>query len=230
MAGTPDIEVVVCDVLGTMVDEPGGLRAAVHEAVPDADDASADRLLAVWHEHVAYEQERVKEGRRAYAGTDVIDREAAHRVADRAAVTDPSAVERLATAGRRLPPWGDSQSGLARIARHFPVLGLSNAARAVLPRLNQFAGLRWHQALSAEDARAYKPAPEVYRLALEAAGCPPDRVLMVAAHAWDLRGAQAAGMRTAYVQRPVGDPPAPGDTFELRTHGLEELATALTAG
>jgi 2-haloacid dehalogenase len=27
---------------------------------------------------------------------------------------------------------------------------------------------------------------------------------MVAAHAWDLRGAQAAGMSTAYVERPVG--------------------------
>ncbi|MEU3194670.1 haloacid dehalogenase type II [Streptomyces sp. NPDC006992] len=230
MAETPDIEVVVFDVLGTMVDEPGGLRAAVREAVPDADDASADRLLAVWHEHVAHEQERVREGRRAYAGTDVIDREAAHRVADRAGVTDPAAVERLATAGRRLPPWEDSQTGLARIARHFPVLGLSNAGRAVLPRLNQYAGLRWHQALSAEDARAYKPAPEVYLLALDAAGCPAERVLMVAAHAWDLRGAQAAGMRTAYVRRPVGDPPAPGDTFDLQTDGLEELAAALTTG
>ena len=30
------------------------------------------------------------------------------------------------------------------------------------------------------------------------------RLLMVAAHAWDLRGAQAVGMRTAYVERPVG--------------------------
>ncbi|WP_035697469.1 HAD-IA family hydrolase, partial [Glycomyces tenuis] len=72
-------------------------------------------------------------------------------------------------------------------------------------------------------------APEVYRLAVDTAGCPPERVLMVAAHAWDLRGAQAGGMRTAYVERPVGDPPKRTDVFDRRFSGLDELATALTA-
>ena len=52
---------------------------------------------------------------------------------------------------------------------------------------------------------------------------------MVAAHAWDLRGAQAVGMRAAYVQRPVGDPPTGADAFEGWFGGLDELATALTA-
>jgi 2-haloacid dehalogenase len=97
-------------------------------------------------------------------------------------------------------------------------------------RLNAFAGLRWHQALSCELAKAYKPAPEVYRLALDAAGCAPERVLMVAAHAWDLRGAQAVGMRTAYISRPVGDPPKETDTFDARFNGLEALADALVVG
>jgi 2-haloacid dehalogenase len=107
------------------------------------------------------------------------------------------------------------------------VVGLSNASRAALLRLDAHAGLRWHQALSAESARAYKPAPEVYRLALDAAGCPPEKVLMVAAHAWDLRGAQAAGLRAAYVRRPVGDPPVASDTFDGHFDGLAELAAAL---
>lgn len=228
MADAPDIEAVVFDVLGTMVDEPGGLRAAIREAVPASDEASVEQLLTVWQQHVAHEQQRIAEQRRAYADTGVIDREAAARVADDAGLTDPAAIERLATAGRRLEPWDDSHAGLARLARRFPVLGLSNASRASLLRLNAYAGLRWHQALSAEEARAYKPAPEVYRLALDAAGCAPERVLLVAAHAWDLRGAQAVGMRTAYVRRPGGDPPTSTDTFTWRADGLEELATALT--
>ncbi|MGY0019038.1 haloacid dehalogenase type II [Streptomyces sp. YJ-C3] len=228
MSGTGDIEAVVFDVLGTMVDEPGGLLAAVREAVPDADAASVDSLLTVWQEHVEHEQRRIEDGGRAYANSEVIDREAARRVAGRAGLTDPVAVERLATASRRLDPWADSVDALARLARSLPVLGLSNAGRVTLLRLDAHAGLRWHLALSAEDARAYKPAPEVYRLALDAAGCPPERVLMVAAHAWDLRGAQAVGMRTAYVERPVGDPPGASDTFDLRVGGLDELVTALT--
>ncbi|GGV28595.1 haloacid dehalogenase [Streptomyces longisporoflavus] len=227
------IEAVVFDVLGTMVDESGGLRAAVVEAVSASgetpDGATVDRLLTAWRDHVEGEQRRMGEGSRAYANSEVIDREAAERVAAHAGLTDPAAVTRLARAAERLTPWEDSVAGLARLAGAFPVLGLSHASRKALLRLNAHAGLRWHQALSAEDARAYKPAPEVYRLAIDATGCPPERVLMVAAHAWDLRGARAAGMRTAYVRRPVGDPPRSTDRFDWRAQSLDELAAGLAA-
>ncbi|MBB4931712.1 2-haloacid dehalogenase [Lipingzhangella halophila] len=229
MAEACEIEVVVFDILGTMVDEPGGLRTAIRDALPTSDDASIDQLLTVWQEHVEHEQKRIADGSRAYANSEIIDREAAQRVADCAGLIDPAATERLATASQRLSPWDDSLAGLTRLGRSFPVLGLSHASRATLLRLNAHAGLRWHQALSTEDAQVHKPAPEAYRLALDAAGCPPEHVLMVAAHAWDLRGALAVGMRAAYVQRPGGDPPERRDTFDWRSNGLDELATALTA-
>ncbi|MEU6674305.1 haloacid dehalogenase type II [Streptomyces sp. NPDC046925] len=225
------IEAVVFDVLGTMVDEAGGLRAAIAEAVSAPgevpDDPTLDHLLSAWYAHVGDEQRRMGEGDRPYANSEVIDREAAERVAALAGLTDPPAIERLARAAERLTPWEDSAAGLARLAQDFPVLGLSHASRGALLRLNAHAGLRWHQALSAEDARAHKPAPEVYRLAIDAAGCPPERVLMVAAHAWDLRGARAVGMRTAYVQRPVADPPRSTDRFDWRAESLDELAAGL---
>lgn len=229
MTGMCDIEVVVFDVLGTLVDEPSGLRAEIRDAVPASDDASIDELLTMWQEQVELEQQRIGQGRRAYANSEVIDGEAAQRVAAHAGLADPATIARLATAGQRLPPWDDSADGLERLAQRLPVLGLSNASRTALLRLNAHAGLRWHQALSAEAALAYKPAPEVYQLALDTAGCPPERVLMVAAHAWDLRGAQARGMRTAYVHRPVGDPPTSSDVFDWRFNGLDELVTTLTA-
>jgi 2-haloacid dehalogenase len=226
-----DIEVVAVDVLGTMVDESGGLRAAVREVAPASEDGSGgvsiDRLLDVWQQHVGHEQRRIAEKERPYADSQVIDREAAEQVAACVGLTDAAALDRLATAGQRLAPWDDSVAGLARLAGRFPVLALSNSSRRSLLRLNAHAGLRWHQVLSAEDARAYKPDPEVYRLAIEAAGCPPERVLMVAAHAWDLRGAQALGMSTAYVRRPVGDPPRASDSFTWRSSGLAELAAVL---
>ncbi|MYS89584.1 MULTISPECIES: haloacid dehalogenase type II [Streptomyces] len=230
MTGIRDIEVVVFDVLGTLVDEPGGLRTAIHEALPASDEAAVDHLLALWQQHGEAEQRRILQGLRAYASTETLDAEAARLVAGRAGLSDPAAVARLATAGQRLPPWPDSAAGLERLARWFPLVGLSNASRTALLRLNAHAGLRWHQALSAEAARAYKPAPEVYRLALDAAGCPPERVLMVAAHAWDLRAAQAVGMRTAHVRRPVGDPPASDDAFDWRFDELDQLVGSLIRG
>lgn len=230
MAGIRDIEVVVFDVLGTLVDEPGGLRAEIRAALPaSSSDAVIDESLSLWQWHREREERRIGQGHRAYAATEVIDGEAAQLVADHAGVAEPATVARLATASRRLPPWGDSVAGLARIARRVPVFGLSNAGRTTLLRLGAHAGLRRHQALSAETVLAYKPAPEVYQLAIDRAGCPPERVLMVAAHAWDLRAARAAGMRTAYVGRPGGDPPADSDDFDGRFDGLDDLAAALTA-
>lgn len=228
MAEICDIEVVVFDVLGTLVDEPSGLRAAIRDVVPASADASVDELLTAWQQHVEFEQQRIWQGHRSYVNSEVIDGEAAQRVADRAGLGDPATITRLATASQRLPAWGDSVAGLERLARRFPVLGLSNASQAALLRLNAHAGLRWHQALSAEAVLAYKPAPAVYELAIDTAGCPPERVLMVAAHAWDLRGAQARGMRTAYVQRPVGDPPTSSDVFDWQFSGVDDLVTALT--
>ncbi|MEO3765837.1 haloacid dehalogenase type II [Streptomyces sp. B8F3] len=223
-----DAEVVVFDVLGTLVDEPGGLRAEIRAAAPAADDTAAGELLALWQGHVETEQARMARGERPYADSETVDREAAELVAARAGVTDAAAVARLATATRRLPPWPDSAAGLDRIARHFPVAGLSNASGPALLRLAAHGGLRWHQALSGAAVRAYKPAPEVYRLAAEAADCPPERVLMVAAHAWDLRAARENGLRTAYVPRPVGDPPAATDEFDWHFDGLDGLVEALT--
>lgn len=223
MPAHADIDLVVFDILGTLVDEPGGLQASIGELAP----TGVDGLVEAWLSHVADQQSDIVEGRRPYANSDVLDREAAELVAAECGVTDAAAVDRLATAERRLDPWPDTVEGLELLARHFPLVGLSNASRATLTRLNAHAGLRWHYLLSAEDAGSYKPGPDVYQLAVDVAGGAPERVLMVAAHAWDLRGAQAVGLRTAYVRRPVGDPPLATDSFDHHAASLADLATAL---
>ncbi|MYW93649.1 haloacid dehalogenase type II [Amycolatopsis rubida] len=222
-----DIEVLVFDVLGTLVDEPAGIRAGIRKFAPSLAAAEVEELLSVWQKHVEQEQVRIVAGERPYVASDVIDREAAQAVADAAGTGDAA---ELALAARRLPPWPDTVDGLARLGERFPLAGLSNASRTVLLDLCANAGLRWHTVLSAEDARTYKPAPDVYRLAIDVAGRAPERLLMVAAHAWDLRGAREAGFRTAYVSRPVGDPPGPADRFDFHACGLADLADQLEHG
>ncbi|AOP48105.1 haloacid dehalogenase type II [Streptomyces lydicus] len=222
-----EIDAVVFDVLGTLVDEPAGVRAGIRALDPSLDAAGVERLLSLWQRHIDGEQRRILDGARPYLASDALDREAARLVADAAGVDDPTAVAALAVSGRRLPPWPDTAAGLARLAARFPLIGLSNASRTALLELNAHAGLRWHQALSAEDARSYKPDPAVYRLAVTVSGRPPERLLMVAAHAWDLRAAQGLGLRAAYVSRPVGDPPASSDRFDLYADDLADLADQL---
>lgn len=51
----------------------------------------------------------------------------------------------------------------------------------------------------------YKPHEEAYLRALELVKLRPEEVLMVAAHAYDLRGAKRVGMRTVYVPRWTDD-------------------------
>jgi 2-haloacid dehalogenase len=79
----------------------------------------------------------------------------------------------------------------------------------------------------------YKPDPEVYRGAVELLATSAERVMLVAAHPLDLRAAQAQGLRTAFVSRPLEhgpkEPPKdePGDEFDFAVKSLEELAQKL---
>jgi 2-haloacid dehalogenase len=225
----PDIDVIVFDILGTMVDEPSGIRRGIRALLPDADEARTSELVDAWYRHVDEQQQEMLAGRRPHGSSTAIDLEAATRVAAEAGISDPDAVRALAASAQRLEPWPDSVQALDRIASRFPVVGLSDASRSALTRISAYAGLRWHQVLSAEDAHSYKPHPDVYRLAITNAAVPPERLLMVAAHAWDLRGAQAVGMRTAYVERPVGDPPNAMDSFDMHAKSLDDLVMNLTA-
>ncbi|WP_405483968.1 haloacid dehalogenase type II [Streptomyces sp. NBC_00009] len=225
-----EIDAVVFDVLGTLVDEPAGIRNGIRALDPSLDNPRVEQLLSLWQQHIEREQRRILDGGRPYLTSDALDQEAARLVADAAGVGDPAAVAALAQSGRRLPPWPDTVTGLARLAERHPLIGLSNASRKALLEVNAHAGLRWHQALSAEDARTYKPDPAVYQLAVTVSGRPPERLLMVATHAWDLRGAQTFGLRTAYVTRPVGDPPTVADRFDLYADDLDDLADQLDKG
>jgi 2-haloacid dehalogenase len=210
------VDTVVFDVLGTLVDQVGGLREVVAGRVPDVEAA-----VARWQEHVAAEHRRVVAGERPYVPADVLDREAARAVLGDDRLDDAAAVT------ERLRAWPDTAALLDDLAARHEVVALSNADHTTLLRLSAHAGLRWHAAISTEAVRSYKPDPAVYRLALERVARPPERVLMVAAHAWDLRAARAAGMRTAFLDRPGADAPAPDDRFDHHLASAAELV-ALT--
>ena len=80
---------------------------------------------------------------------------------------------------------------------------LSNGHVALLVDLARHGDLRFDALLSAELARVYKPAPEVYRAAARLLGVEPAELMLVAAHPCDLEGARPAGLRTAFVDRPL---------------------------
>jgi 2-haloacid dehalogenase len=113
----------------------------------------------------------------------------------------------------RLHPWPDAVPGLRRLRTRFILSPLSNGSVAGMVRLARFAGLPWDCVITAENARRYKPRPEVYRTAVRLLGLTPAEVMLVAAHNYDLAAARACGLGTAFVPRPTEL--GPGQTSDL---------------
>ena len=90
-------------------------------------------------------------------------------------------------------------------------------------------GIPVDRAISAEGAGYYKPHTGVYQHAMKELGLMGEQVLHVAAHAWDIRGARAAGMAGAYINRygiPYVD--VDGSQPDLQVLGLAQLADQLS--
>lgn len=115
--------------------------------------------------------------------------------------------EDLAKLRKRLggmPPFADVKPSLERMHdRGLRLAVLSNANTELLQEQMKRSKLAkyFEQVISAEAARRFKPAKEVYELALERLGGNPHEMLMVAAHPWDLLGAARVGCRTALIDR-----------------------------
>ncbi len=123
--------------------------------------------------------------------------------------------QRVADALKRLPAHADVRAGLdfAR-AQGVRCIAFSNNARAATQAQLEYAGLSdaFADILSAEDAGASKPATATYRQAAASLGEPVERLWLIAVHAWDIAGAQAAGFKGALLQRrpdQVANPLAP---------------------
>ncbi|HXR73890.1 haloacid dehalogenase type II [Actinocrinis sp.] len=136
----------------------------------------------------------------------------------------------ILSALRSLPAHPDVPGGLGRLrdAGH-RLVALTNSPLATARAQLEHAGIadRFERVFSAEAANALKPAPAAYRLVIDALGIEPADAVMVAAHDWDIAGAQAAGLRTAFLARP-GHRPLPATPAPTWTApDLGALATAV---
>jgi len=80
---------------------------------------------------------------------------------------------------------------------------LSNGAPAMLRDLVANSGLASliPEVLSVDELAVYKPAPAVYRLAVDRLGVPAATIGFVSSNCWDAAGAKSFGFRTYWVNR-----------------------------
>lgn len=104
----------------------------------------------------------------------------------------------------RLDPHPDVREGLDLLAAMgIPAVTLSVGDHRNVERLFARAGMEGlvAQHLSCSMVSAWKPARAPYEYACKVLACEPQEVLMIAVHSWDLAGARAAGLRTAWIDR-----------------------------
>jgi 2-haloacid dehalogenase len=196
------IKALVFDVFGTVVDWRGSIIREGRAARPHIDWPA---LADAWRAGYVPAMDRARRGEIAWTNIDGLHRTILDEIRPRFGLADLSEaeVQHLNRVWHRLDGWPDAVSGLQRLKAKFVISTLSNGNVALLVNMAKHARLPWDCVLSAELFQHYKPDPEVYQGAARLLGFERDEVLMVAAHPSDLVAAQRAGLRTAYVPRPL---------------------------
>lgn len=106
---------------------------------------------------------------------------------------------------RTAPAHPEVPAALQRLKREgFRMATLTNSSRAAMKAQLENAGIDsyFEQTLSVEDVAIYKPHRHVYLWAARRMNVAPQECMLIAAHGWDMAGAKAAGMETAFISRP----------------------------
>lgn len=118
---------------------------------------------------------------------------------------DQTMVAEVVDGMRTLPPHPEVAEALEMLAgTSLRLVALTNSTAEIADEQLTNAGLRdlFEAALSADTVRALKPAAAAYQHVATECGVVLSEVRLVAAHAWDVSGALAAGARAAFVARP----------------------------
>lgn len=146
---------------------------------------------------------------------------------------DGSTRQRLWQGWHRLRAWPDFPPALSRLRERIPVVSFTMLPLPLVLDVSRINGLTWDAIVSCQMIGVYKPHREAYETALTWLGLRADDALMVACHNFDLNAAQDAGMRTAFVRRPLewgpGGPPDPhpNRSYELVVDTFDELAACV---
>jgi 2-haloacid dehalogenase len=233
---TMKLRALTCDTYGTIVDWRGSVLDELRAfGTSRGLDRDWEAFLADWKSCYRTGMDMVNAGQWPWTTVDAIYRRRLDELLSMHAIAGVSEqeVEHLNRVWWRLRPWPDSVPGLTRLRTRYIVTPLSNASFAGMVNLARWAGLPWDCIITAENARRYKPAPEVYRTAIELLGLEPGEVMMVAAHNYDLAAARSQEMRTAFVPRPTEYGPAqttdlgPESDWDVVARDMQDLARAL---
>ncbi len=231
------VKALAFDVFGTVVDwrssiirelEQFGERLGLQHDWPTFADN--------WRAGYAPSMDRVRRGELPWTRIDDLHRMIlVGLLTDAGIAASDEDVDELNRAWHRLDPWPDSVAGLTRLKQKFIITTLSNGNMSLLTDMAKRAALPWDCVISAELFHHYKPDREAYLGCADLLGVRPDQLMLGAAHPSDLKAARAAGLKTAYIDRPLEHGPGrqphhvEPDEFDVLATDFVDLAEQLGA-
>ena len=122
----------------------------------------------------------------------------------------------------QLPAHADVEKGLGILRKAgYSLVAFTNSTKATLDQQLRHAGIisYFDEGLSVDSLRRYKPHLSTYQQAARHLGIAPAQACLIAAHGWDIAGAQAAGLATGFIARPGQElyPLAAPPTYQGKT-------------
>jgi 2-haloacid dehalogenase len=115
---------------------------------------------------------------------------------------------------RKLAVYPDVPDALAALRVKKAIL--SNGSPDMLDPLVEHSGLKFDAVLSVDEVKVFKPAPEVYQLAVDRLGVAKENIGFVSSNCWDALGAKSFGFRVYWINRAK----APVDRLGFQPDGI----------
>jgi 2-haloacid dehalogenase len=225
-----EIEVLIFDQYGTIVDMQRGLTEAVTPFLARKGWTGKPGSFVTWWRRTHFENSMIDAlCDRGHTPYREIGHRAVSHVMDRCGLPYTQAEVRWLVAQiEALKPFPDVVTALYALrASGFKLAILSNGDPDMLQAAKPHIGFPFDRVISVAEAGYFKPHRRTYERASELLGFDRSACLFVANHAFDCIGAKSFGMRTAFVDRrhrPFGETPHQPD---LIVPDFSALATAL---
>ena len=216
------MKALVFDVYGTLFDV-GSLVEVCQALVPEP-----EAVVASWRaKQLEYTFWRSLMGQ--YKDFWQITAEALHYTLKRYHLTLPEEGQRrLLEAWLHLQPYPEVRTALGKLKRYQRVI-LSNGSPVMLETLLNNAGLQteFDAVLSVDAVKLYKPAPQVYGMALQHLSVAREEIGFLSANGFDVVGAKAFGFTVYWVNRTGAVMEELGIVPDAMVRSLDEVTTRL---
>ena len=206
MANEPysGVKYLAFDIFGTVMDLTSSLTGPVEDFLnAHGSGMSGEAFYADWRKRQRIEQYQDSLLMLGHSGyLETCRRAFVYCLKARNINYTDEAVREFMKSYKGLQPFDDAIEGLRKLAKHYELVALSNGEQWYLEQLlGSNVPIRFNAIISVDQVGAFKPSPGIYRKAVQLLGCDPQEIMMVAAHSFDILGAQSCGFRAAYVDR-----------------------------